>query len=340
MKKAATISTVAELVGELPERFPLGKLKFQLSPGKEPVEVSRADLQAFINAVRLAAQGLYRKEPILSASKPRNSRRAKAVLSAVALLAIASGARADIIAQTGFVNPTEWDAQWVGTYTGIPLQTEPTGQQTISVAQLFDTQATYADLTMEIQLSGIDGGEIDFTLAAAAGSAPGAPVTFERVTVAPSTDPSLYTVSFADAVIGPGTYWLIASSPSVEPFVDQVQLPDVVMAYPCSQVPDPQEQTCSEELNDNVVAYDNNGAPWHLDSGMSFAYELDGIDPVSIPEPRAGIALVLVFGFLGCAAYRVSRFPRRYRRRDLSGVRANEALAPCAPDSVGWREAS
>jgi len=64
-------STVAELVAELPEHFPMGRLKFDIGPGKEPVEVTRADLHAFINTVQLAAKALYRREPTFSPPKFR-----------------------------------------------------------------------------------------------------------------------------------------------------------------------------------------------------------------------------------------------------------------------------
>jgi len=63
---------------------------------------------------------------------------------------------------------------------------------------------------------------------------------------------------------------------------------------------------CPTTLNDNIVEVNNSNLPWTAEPG-SFAYELDGTDPVAAPEPRGGIALFLVVGFIGCAIYRVSR---------------------------------
>jgi hypothetical protein len=252
-------------------------------------------------------------------------------------------ARADIIAAPGFAYPGSWSGFWIGTYTGIPSPSGSSVEQTVAVAQLFDVSAAYADLTMQIQLSGIDGGEVDFSLATDGGSSPGATLDTQSVLLPPTTGGSLttYSVSFGNTVIGPGTYWLIASSPTVEPFLNQVQTPIVAVAPFCSPVPDQfLDPICPSTLNDNRIEVQSNGGSWHLDSGVSFAYELDGIDPIAIPEARFGVALLLVAGFLGCAVYRVSRFPRRSRRLDLSRVRANEPLAPSAPDSPGWREAS
>lgn len=233
--------------------------------------------------------------------------------TAVLLLLFPAGAWADVIAAPGFLNPASaWGGAWIGTYTGIPLATEPTGSQTVTDAELVTTAEEYSDITLEIQLSGLDGGIVDLSLAPDDGSGPGNAIASATVNLQPTPVGTLttYDVFFPGATLAAGTYWLIASSPTVEPFLSGFQTPIVGMAPYCSPAPDPSgDPVCGPALNDDVFESSSNGGPWQSVGATSFAYELDGTPDTQsnglaglagtpVPEPRRA-ALCILLGLVG-----------------------------------------
>jgi hypothetical protein len=225
------------------------------------------------------------------------------LLAAGALLALTCGlSRADVIVAPGFAYPAQWGGDWIGTFTGLPPQTSATGTQTLSVAQQFVAPGDFTDLALTVQLSDLDPAIVNFSLAADANGSPGAAIETESVTVEPTLAGVLtnYALEFPQVALMSGdVYWIVASSPTVEPSLNQVQLP--IWAFsPCNDsLFDP---GCNQPDDFPFAVLDSlDGPNWiPITDGESFAYELDGVDPVASPEPRIPIALgVCLVVFVG-----------------------------------------
>lgn len=228
------------------------------------------------------------------------------------LLPLAGSAFADHIGGPGFVNPANgYAGYWIGTYTGFPSY--PAGDN-YAVAQLIPSNFDYSNLSLTVELFGL--GTVDFSLAPNENGTPGAPIATDVLTLT-SRALNKYTIPLDGASLQAGTwYWLLASSPDVEPVC------------------------CGNELAvwtvspgfDFPLVVSQNGGPW-TNGAASFAYEFDGVPtsqdffsagppPISSPEPNAVLLLICGIGVLAAFdwgvrrraffRYRTSRKPQSY----------------------------
>jgi hypothetical protein len=219
-------------------------------------------------------------------------------------------AHADVVVETGFVSSPDWGGDWFGTFTGVPPSA---ASQTISVAQQFVSPGNFANLSLTVQLGDVDAAIVNFSLVADNNGSPGVVIESDAVDIGPEPAGVLddYALDFPGVTLASGTaYWIVASSPTVEPFEQDVQLPIWALS-PCGQLIAMgfSSSGCSQAAVFPFAAMDSlEGSSWMLNSGgESFAFEMDGTDPVLVPEPRWVIASVLVMGFLGCALWSVLR---------------------------------
>ena len=213
---------------------------------------------------------------------------------------VAASLSADIIEAPGLVSGGDYNSDWIGTYTNIPSY----GTQSGSVAQLITTSANYDDLTLTVQLEDIDAGTVDFSLMTDVNGEPGAVLGTVVANIPLGTDMALtnYTMSFDPSLAIDGSYWLVATSPTVEPFMDQTQVPMWALApLTCVATPDQYgDPLCNPPVDTTEVNYFGS---WRAVPNQAFAFELDGIDPVAAPEPRwafgLGLCLILVLLMFG-----------------------------------------
>jgi len=220
--------------------------------------------------------------------------------------------RGDTIAAPGFASPNGWGGAWIGTFTGIPLGTSPTGTQTDSVAQLITSAASWQDLILQVQLADSYLGVIDFSFAPDNAGQPGPLMETESISLkGGSAVLTTYTLPFMSATLGIGTYWLIATSPTSEPYTDQVPM---WAAAPCTDALDTSGNVVCNPVPGTIELSNSlyNDGAWQPILDNSMAFELDGVDPATtVPEPRERWAILGIL-LLWVAAY-WSRPNRRER---------------------------
>lgn len=183
---------------------------------------------------------------------------------------------------------------WIGTFTDIPAF----GEQTMEIAQEFTAGENYNTLTLT--LDAFMHGTVDLEIVAYSNGLPLGPVMGSASFAVDTPALQEFTVGFGDAVLTPGTYWVVASSPdSARAGLDySPELPVPILAFG-PMCGDAGDVPCTPQYA-LPWAVSSNGAWTVRDDGNTFAMEMDGIDPPAVeavPESSYGY-LVVIAGVL------------------------------------------